>query len=113
VIAKGGIKRLLSGTWNQKDKKKCRITKQTIGAGRAESAIGPQEIFSQVTVLPRLGDTKVSRLDRNIPALWSMNRETHATLRSKSLGDKPKGLVMGVFIANDSFVIRIFTAGIS
>lgn len=70
VIAKRGIKQLLSGKWNQKDKKKCRITKSKIGAESAESAI---------VILPTLGEIKASRLDGNIPALWSLNRETPAT----------------------------------
>ena len=77
VIAQRGVTLLLCGQGGRKEKKKkCRITKRkTIGVESAESA---------AAMPPTLGETTVSRLGGNTPALWSLNRETPATLRSKS-----------------------------
>jgi len=71
VIAMRGVRLLLSGQGARKEKKKGRITKsKKIGAVSTESA---------TSVSPTLGETAISRRDGNVPALWSLNRETPAT----------------------------------
>jgi putative transposase len=71
VIAKRGVKLLLSGKPNRKEKKTCRITNsKKIGAESSESAGG---------IPLTLGETAVSRGVGNTSALGSENRETPAT----------------------------------
>ena len=72
VIAQRGVTLLLCGQGGRKEKKKkCRITKRkTIGVESAESA---------AAMPPTLGETTVSRLGGNTPALWSLSQETPAT----------------------------------
>jgi putative transposase len=68
VIAKRGVKLLLSGKPHRKEQKTCRITKRKkIGAERSESAGG---------IPLTLGETAVSRGGGNTSALGSENRET-------------------------------------
>jgi putative transposase len=69
VIKMRGVRQLLSGKCAKKEVKRCRITKIKVGAVSSEPIAETQ--------LP-LGETKVSRLDGNIQALWSLNRETPA-----------------------------------
>jgi putative transposase len=71
VIAMRGVKLLLSGKCVQKEKKRCRITRIEVGA--EGSRTGCEE--SQSTP----GETVVSRLGGNTPALWSLTQETPAT----------------------------------
>lgn len=71
VIAQRGVTLLLSGQSSRKEKKKCRITKR--------KAIGAESSESAAVMPPTLGETTVSRLGGNTPALWSLNRETPAT----------------------------------
>lgn len=70
VIAMRGVKQLLAGKDVKKEKKKCRITKHKVGQVLSE----PAAVFLQST----LGETKVSRLGGNTPALWSLTQETPA-----------------------------------
>jgi putative transposase len=71
VIAQRGVTRLLCGQSGRKVKKKCRITKR--------KAIGAESSESAAVMPPTLGETTVSRLGGNTPALWSLNRKTPAT----------------------------------
>jgi len=71
VIAQRGVTRLLSGQSGRKEKKTCGITKR--------KAIGAESSESAAVMPPTLGETTVSRLGGNTPALWSLNRETPAT----------------------------------
>ncbi len=69
VIAKRGVRLVLSGACIQKKSKKCGILKNKVG-----------EVISEpVASLPStLGETEVSRLGGNTPALWSLTQETPA-----------------------------------
>ena len=69
VIAMRGVKQLLSGKGVKKEKKTCRITRQKVGAEGSKPG---------TAVCPTLGETEVSRLGGNIPALWSLTQETPA-----------------------------------
>ena len=71
VIAMRGVKQLLAGKCVQKKKKRCRITKS-----KKVGAVG-SELVAQTQSTP--GETKVSRLGGNTPALWSLTQETPAT----------------------------------
>jgi putative transposase len=71
VIAMRGVRQLLSGKCVQKEKKRCKITRIKVGA--EGSRTGCEE--SQSTS----GETAVSRLGGNTPALWSLTQETPAT----------------------------------
>lgn len=55
----------------QKEKKRCAITRIKVGAE------GPRTGGDLSPSTP--GETKVSRLGGNTPALWSLNQETPAT----------------------------------
>jgi len=70
VIAKRGVKLLLSGAWKKKASKTCAITRTKVGVECPE----PVEI-----ILPTLVETEVSRSGGNTHALWSLNRETPET----------------------------------
>ena len=70
VIAMRGVRQLLAGTYVQKEKKRCRITRIQVGAEGSEPA---------VLTRPTLGETEVSRSGGNTPALWSLTQETPAT----------------------------------
>lgn len=73
VIALRGVRQLLSGRSVQKEKKQARITRSKVGTEGSEP-VGPP---SAVQLSP--GETKVSRGGGNIPARWSLTRETPAT----------------------------------
>jgi len=70
IIAKRGVKLLLSGAWKKKVSKKCAVTRTKVGVECPE----PVEI-----ILPTLVETVVSRSGGNTLSLWSLNRETPAT----------------------------------
>lgn len=70
VIASRGVRLLLSGEYGQKEKKRCVITKNKVGAESSKPVAVMQSTFVE---------TKVSRLGGNTPALWSVKRETPAT----------------------------------
>lgn len=69
VIAKRGVRLVLSGACVQKKKQKCGILKNKVG-----------EVISEpVAPVPStLGKTEVSRGRSNAPALWSLTQETPA-----------------------------------
>ena len=69
VIAARGVRQLLAGRGVKKEKKTCRITRQKVGAEGSKP--GAQ-------MRPTLGETAVSRLVGNTPALWSVTQETPA-----------------------------------
>lgn len=69
VIAARGVKQLLAGKGVKKEKKTCRITRKKVGA---EGSKPGAEMHST------LGETAVSRLGGNTPALWSLTQETPA-----------------------------------
>lgn len=69
VIAKRGIKLLLSGELVKKKVKRCGIHRKKVGAVGSE----PEAVR-----LSTLGETEVSRLGGNAPALWSLTQETPA-----------------------------------
>ena len=69
VIAMRGVKQLLAGKGVKKEKMKCRITRNKVGAEGSKPG---------AAMCPTLGETEVSRLGGNIPAPWSLNRETPA-----------------------------------
>lgn len=75
VIAGRGVKQLLAGKCVKKEwtlgfaKKACRITRQKVGAEGSKPG---------VEMHPTLGETEVSRLGGNTPALWSLTQETPA-----------------------------------
>ncbi|MDE3022931.1 MAG: transposase, partial [Pseudomonadota bacterium] len=75
VIALRGVRQLLSGKGVQKEKKRCRITRNKVGAEGSEPAAETQSTP---------GETVVSRKGGNTPALWSSSQETPAT--------RPQGL---------------------
>jgi putative transposase len=64
-----GGKQLLSGKGVKKEKKTCRITRQKVGAEGSKP---------EAARLSTLGETEVSRLGGNTPALWSLTQETPA-----------------------------------
>ena len=70
IIAKRGVRLVLSGACVQKKSKKCGILKNKVG-----------EVISEpvASVPSTLGETEVSRLGGNIPAHWSLTQETPAT----------------------------------
>lgn len=70
VIAMRGVRQLLDGKCTKKEKKRTGILKSKVGAGCSEPA---------GEIQPTLAETVVSRVDGNIPALWSLTRETPAT----------------------------------
>lgn len=70
VIAMRGIRQLLDGKCVKKEKKRTGILKSKVGAGCSEP-VGE--------IQPSLDETVVSREDGNIPAHWSLTRETPAT----------------------------------
>ena len=74
VIAKRGVRQLLSGKCVQKEKKRCRITKNKVG----------QEVSEPVAEMqPTPGETVVSRgFGIADSALWSLTQETPATTQS-------------------------------
>ena len=69
VIAKRGVRLVLSGAYVQKKRKKCGILKNKVG-----------EVISEpmAPVPSTLGETEVSRLGDNTPSLWSLTQETPA-----------------------------------
>jgi len=69
VIAMRGVKQLLAGKGVKKEKKKCRITRNKVGAEGSKPG---------AAMCPTLGETEVSRLGGNTPALWSLTQETPA-----------------------------------
>jgi putative transposase len=69
VIAARGVKQLLAGRGVKKEKKTCRITRQKVGAEGSKPG---------AAIPPTLGETEVSRLGGNTPALWSLTQETPA-----------------------------------
>lgn len=69
VIAGRGGRQLLAGKGVKKEKKTCRITRQKVGAEGSEPG---------AEMRPTLGETAVSRLGGNTPALWSLTQETPA-----------------------------------
>lgn len=73
VIAKRGVRLVLSGACVQKKSKKCGILKNKVG-----------EVISEpvASVPSTLGETEVSRLGGNTPALWSLTQETPATAQA-------------------------------
>lgn len=73
VIAMRGVQQLLAGKCGQKEKKRCGILKNKVGAEGSEPVAAMQST---------LGETKVSRWGGNTPALWSVNQETPATTLS-------------------------------
>lgn len=75
VIAMRGVRQMLDGRWEQKEKKRCGITRKKVGAEGSEPAAPTQ-------LTP--GEIAVSRRGGNTPAPWSMTPETHAT--------RPQGL---------------------
>ena len=70
IIAKRGVRLVLSGACMQKKSKKCGILNKKVG-----------EVISEpVAPVPStLGETEVSRLGGNSQALWSLTQETPAT----------------------------------
>jgi putative transposase len=70
IIAKRGVRLVLSGACVQKKSKKCGILKNKVG-----------EVISEpvASVPSTLGETEVSRLGGNTPAHWSLTQETPAT----------------------------------
>jgi transposase len=70
IIAKSGVRLVLSGACVQKKSKKCGFLKNKVG-----------EVISEpvASVPSTLGETEVSRLGGNIPAHWSLTQETPAT----------------------------------
>ena len=76
VIALRGVRQLLDGKCAKKEKKRCGILRSKVGAEGSEPTAAMQ---STATVQLTLGETKVSRLGGNTPALWSLIRETPAT----------------------------------
>lgn len=70
VIAMRGVKQLLAGKCVKKEKKRCGILKSKVGAEGSKPMVETPLSF---------GETEVSRLSGNTPALWSLNRETPAT----------------------------------
>lgn len=75
VIAKRGVRLLLSGKSVRKEKKRCAITRTKVGAECSEPA---------GAIPPTLVEIKVSRSSSNAAPLWSLIRETPAT--------RPQGL---------------------
>lgn len=71
VIALRGVRQLLSGKCVQKENKRCRITRIKVGAEDSEPVAATQSTP---------GETVVSRMGGNTPALWSLTQETHATI---------------------------------
>ena len=73
IIAKRGVRLVLSGACVQKKSKKCGILKNKVG-----------EVISEpvASVPSTLGETEVSRLSGNIPAHWSLTQETPATAKA-------------------------------
>ena len=69
VIAGRGVRQLLAGKGVKKEKKTCRVTRQKVGAEGSEPG---------AAMCPTLGETAVSRLGGNTPALWSLTQETPA-----------------------------------
>lgn len=69
VIARRGVRQLLAGKGVKKEKKTCRITRQKVGAEGSEPGAAMRST---------LGETAVSRLGGNTPALWSLTQETPA-----------------------------------
>ena len=69
VIAVRGVKQLLAGKGVKNEKKKCRITRNKVGAEDSKPG---------AAMCPTLGETEVSRLGGNTPALWSLTQETPA-----------------------------------
>jgi hypothetical protein len=68
-IGKRGVRLVLSGAYVQKKSRKCGILKNKVG-----------EVISEpmAPVPSTLGETEVSRLGDNTPALWSLTQETPA-----------------------------------
>jgi len=73
VIAKRGVRLVLSGACVQKKSKKCGILKNKVG-----------EVISEpvASVPSTLGETEVSRGRSNAPAFWSLTQETPATAQA-------------------------------
>ncbi|MET3119837.1 putative transposase [Undibacterium sp. GrIS 1.8] len=70
VIALRGVRQLLAGQCAKREKKRTGIVKSKVGAGCSEPA---------GEIQPSLDEIVVSLEDGNIPALWSLTRETPAT----------------------------------
>ncbi|MDE3022058.1 MAG: transposase [Pseudomonadota bacterium] len=70
VIALRGVRQLLSGKGVQKELRRCRITRNKVGAEGSEPV-------AQTQSTP--GETKVSRKGGNTPAHWSSSQETPTT----------------------------------
>ena len=69
VIAGRGVKQLLAGKGVKKEKKRCGILRNKVGAVGSEPGAAMHST---------LGETEVSRLGGNTPALWSLTQETTA-----------------------------------
>lgn len=69
VIAGRGVRLLLSGELVKKKVKRCGINRKKVGAEGSEPG---------AAMCPTLGETAVSRLGGNTPALWSLTQETPA-----------------------------------
>lgn len=69
MIALRGVRQLLAGQRVKKGKR----------AGIFKSKVGAEGSEPMAAMPSTLGETEVSRLDGNIPAPWSLNRETPAT----------------------------------
>lgn len=70
VIAMRGVRQLLAGKCEQKEKKRCRITKNKVGAEGSKPVAATQSTP---------GETKVRRKGGNTSARWSLIQETPAT----------------------------------
>ncbi len=75
VIAIRGVRQLLDGKCVQKESKRCKITRNKVGAEGSEPAAETR---------PTPDEIAVSRKGGNANALWSLTQETHAT--------RPQGL---------------------
>jgi len=76
VIAMRGVRQLLAGRCVQKESRRCRITRNKVGAEGSEPVAETQST---------LGETVVSRWGGNIPALWSLTlEETPTTTRLRA-----------------------------
>jgi len=73
VIAKRGVRLVLSGACVQSKSKKCGITRNKVGGVTSEPV---------ASVPSTLGETEVSRGRSNASALWSLTQETPATAKA-------------------------------
>lgn len=83
VIAMRGVRQLLGGKCVQKEKKRCRIMRIKVGVEGSEPAAETQSTP---------GETVVSRLGGNTPALTVCTREGHWSLTQETPATRPQGL---------------------